>query len=102
MSYANADRLLPPDLLQEVQKYIQGSLIYIPKPPENHVAWGVKSGSRADLDQRNERIRQEKAQGRRIDELADQYSLSPEGIRKILYGHRSPGKPKLGNILSAG
>jgi len=28
-----------------------------------------------------------KAQGRKIDELADEYGLSPGGIRKILYGN---------------
>ncbi len=88
MSYVNADQLLPPDLLREIQKYVQGSLVYIPKPPQEHLSWGAKSGSRADYDVRNTAIRQKKTQGYRIDDLADEYGLSPEGIKKILYGNK--------------
>lgn len=88
MSYVNADQLLPPDLLREIQKYVQGSLVYIPKPPQEHLGWGTKSGSRADYDVRNTAIRQKKTQGYRIDDLADEYGLSPEGIKKILYGNK--------------
>ena len=86
MSYVNADRLLPPDLLKEIQKYVQGSLVYIPRPPTERLGWGTKNGTRADLDERNAAIQCKKAQGRGIDALADEYGLSPEGIRKILYG----------------
>ncbi|HOX48830.1 MAG TPA: CD3324 family protein [Spirochaetia bacterium] len=90
MSYLNADSLLPPDLLREVQKYIQGSLIYIPRPESLRLGWGSKSGAREALDRRNAEIRAAKAAGRSIDELADEYALSPDGIRKVLYRNRGP------------
>jgi Mor family transcriptional regulator len=88
MSYINADELLPPELLQELQSYVQGSLIYIPREDgEKRLEWGARSGARESFDRRNAEIRAAKAQGRKIDELADEYGLSPGGIRKILYGN---------------
>jgi hypothetical protein len=85
MSYIKADQMLPPDLLREVQKYVQGSLMYVPRETNVRQAWGSRSGARASLDSRNAAIRTAKASGKRIDDLADEYGLSPDGIRKILY-----------------
>jgi hypothetical protein len=91
MSYLNADLLLPPELLRKVQSYVQGSLIYIPRDGgEKRLGWGTRSGARECLDKRNAAIREAKAGGRRIDELAEEYGLSPGGIRKILYGVKRP------------
>jgi Mor family transcriptional regulator len=90
MSYINADELLPPELLREVQSYVQGSLVYIPREGgEKRLSWGERSGARASFDQRNAEIRAAKATGRKIDELADDYGLSSGGIRKILYGSKN-------------
>jgi len=89
MSYINADRLLPPELLREIQKYVQGSLVYIPRQPELHLGWGLKNGARAQLDRRNASIRAEKSRGKGVEELADSYGISPDGIRKVLY---APGR----------
>jgi len=85
MPYVNADSLLPPELVAELQKYAAGEMIYIPRPPEAHRPWGLKSGSRARLEARNAEIRQLKSQGHTIDALADRYCLSPDAIRKVLY-----------------
>jgi hypothetical protein len=93
MSYINADSLLPPELLREVQTYIQGSLVYIPRENgEKRLCWGSRSGARRSFDERNSEIKSEKAKGRRIDDLADDYGLSPGGIRKILYGSKKREK----------
>lgn len=35
MSYVNADDVLPKDLIGEIQKYVDGQLIYIPRKDEN-------------------------------------------------------------------
>ena len=94
MSYINAHQLLPPELIREIQKYVQGSLVYIPRQPENHLGWGSKNGTRDTLDRRNAAIREEKLRGRGIEELADAYGISPDGIRKILYGARRPAALK--------
>ncbi len=89
MSYQNADELLPPELLRAVQSYVQGSLVYIPRQGEKRLGWGARAGARDTFDKRNAAIRAAKAGGRRIDDLADDYGLSPGGIRKILYGGKA-------------
>ncbi len=94
MPYINADNLLPPELLLEVQKYVQGSLLYIPRPDNQKLSWGARSGARELFDRRNAAIKSRKAQGMRIDDLAEEYGLSSDGIRKILYGGES--EPTLG------
>ena len=85
MKYRNASEIFPDDLLKEIQKYTDGELVYIPKTKERQ-NWGDKSGARTFYQQRNEEIRQKfRHDHRRIDELAEEYGLSIETIRKILY-----------------
>ncbi|MDR0269370.1 CD3324 family protein [Paenibacillus sp.] len=85
MKYVNADMVLPEKLLKEVQKYIHGTVMYIPKPEGARRGWGVKSGSRQYIDQRNREIRHKYVQGATIDQLSEQFFLSCESIRKIVY-----------------
>ncbi|MEK4966591.1 CD3324 family protein [Cytobacillus sp. FSL R7-0696] len=85
MRYQKAKNVLPPELLKEIQKYIQGESIYIPKPPHNKDGWGMKSGARLKINQRNEEIRASYSMGKTMDELSDEYFLAHETIRKIIY-----------------
>ena len=34
MSYVNADEVLPEDLIREIQKYVDGKVLYIPRRSE--------------------------------------------------------------------
>ena len=45
MKYENAKDILPVKLLEEVQKYAEGKVIYIPKS-EKPKGWGEASGYR--------------------------------------------------------
>ncbi len=85
MSYVKGEDTLPPELLAEIQKYVQGALVYIPRPACERMPWGHKNGTRMQLDQRDEAIREAKASGKTINDLADEYALSADAIRKILY-----------------
>ncbi|MGN7170084.1 CD3324 family protein [Paenibacillus cellulositrophicus] len=85
MKYVNADIIFPEELLKEIQKYIQGSMVYIPTPEGQRKKWGENSGSRKHLSLRNETIRQQYIDGATIDELSDQFCLSIDSIRKIIY-----------------
>ncbi|MCR8658699.1 CD3324 family protein [Paenibacillus endoradicis] len=85
MEYINADVVLPEELLKEVQKYINGGMIYIPKPKGLRKGWGVNSGHRTYLTQRNDQIRESFLQGANIHQLSDQYFLSCDSIKKIVY-----------------
>lgn len=45
MKYRNASHVLPDKLVKEIQKYVNGEAIYIPKPDEKK-KWGEGSVSR--------------------------------------------------------
>jgi Mor family transcriptional regulator len=84
MSYKNAKELLPPQLLEELQEYFSGGIIYVPKT-KRKAGWGELSGTRRALDNRNAAIRMHFQSGMNIEELSDKYFLSEETIRKIVY-----------------
>lgn len=84
MKYVNAD-ILPEELLKEVQKYINGGMVYIPKPEGVRKGWGVNSGSRKYINQRNDEVRQRFSQGATVDQLSEQFFLSCDSIKKIVY-----------------
>ncbi|MDR0268139.1 CD3324 family protein [Paenibacillus sp.] len=85
MKYINADEIFPRELLKEIQKYVHGETIYIPRPIGTRKKWGEKNGNRALLQQRNDQIREQYAEGVSIIELADRFYLSYDSIRKIVY-----------------
>ncbi len=85
MRYVNAHDILPKELLDKLQKYVQGDLIYIPKPENERVQWGALSGERLRLQKRNEQIKLLYQQGKSLTNLAEQYHLSIETIKKIIY-----------------
>lgn len=89
MQYRNGKEVLPPRLLKEMQKYIQGELIYIPKENNQRAGWGEVNGSRALIAQRNKDILQLHREGKSLEELEEMYSLSNDSIRKIIYKTRS-------------
>lgn len=85
MKYRKASEIFPDELLREIQKYSSGELVYIPKKTERE-NWGSSSGAKNFYMQRNNEIRSKfHHEKKRIDELAEEYNLSPETIRKIVY-----------------
>lgn len=82
-SYRNAAEVLPPELLERLQEYVQGVHIYVPIKGQP-ARWGEKSGTRRQLAERNEEIRRCYAAGEDIDALADRFFLSCDSVRKIL------------------
>ncbi|MTI47327.1 CD3324 family protein [Sporosalibacterium faouarense] len=87
MSYKNAAEILPSHLLEQVQKYIDGGLVYIPKNGKK-TGWGCLSGARKSIDIRNSKILNLHSQGYSISELADKFYLSEETIKKIVYNKK--------------
>jgi len=97
MKYRNASEVLPDPLLKELQKYAGGEALYIPAAGERK-SWGEGSGSRRYYAERNEEIRQkfrraksrspqdQRSCGEIIDALAEEYALSEDRVRKIVYG----------------
>ena len=85
MKYRNASEIFPDELLKEIRKYSSGELIYIPEEG-NRKNWGSKSGAKTYYVERNSEIRRKfHNDGKKISQLADEYGLSTDTIRRILY-----------------
>ena len=107
MQYENAKDILPESLLKEVQKYAEGKAIYIPKRTKRE-GWGEASGYREKLNRRNSAILNRYSAGASIMEIAEEFYLSPETIKKIVYGKKvilpefSPSVHSAGQYSNAG
>jgi len=88
MKYVKAQAVLPESLLAEIQKYIQGEMVYIPKSPSNYEKWGTKTGSRMAIAERNENMVKAYKSGTPIPQLAESYYLAEDTVRNIVYGKR--------------
>jgi len=85
MKYRNASEILPDELLKELQKYAPGEILYVPSD-KRRKKWGADTGARHFYEQRNEEIRHKFFHLKvAMDALCEEYSLSDETVRKILY-----------------
>ena len=85
MKYINAAEILPEKLLKEIQTYIDGDVLYIPKTSAKK-EWGSVSGSREFYQKRNKEIQLLFKNGYSIDTLSKQYGLAHSTLKKIIYG----------------
>jgi Acetyltransferases, including N-acetylases of ribosomal proteins len=83
MKYRNAAELLPPQLLQELQKYAQGKTLYIPKIMRK--SWGAGTGADKFYSRRNSDIRKQFSCGSDLKKLSDEYFISEDAVKKIIY-----------------
>ena len=85
MKYINAAEILPDQLLKELQRYVSGEVLYIPKVSDKK-EWGTANGSRLFYQKRNEEIKRLYKAGYSLDILVERYHLAYSTIRKIVYG----------------
>ncbi len=85
MKYINAAEILPEQLLKELQTYIDGSVIYVPKASTKN-EWGATSGARTFYQERNKEIQKLFKEDYSIEVLTEQYGLAYSTIKKIIYG----------------
>jgi Mor family transcriptional regulator len=86
MSYIKADEVLPRELLETIQQYVDGKLIYIPCKERRE--WGSVTSARAFFCERNRRIYEAYQRGASVRELSHRFSLSEKSIQKILRDQR--------------
>ena len=98
MSYVNAKDVLPEKLVKEIQKYIDGQLIYIPRKSENSLLWGEKNGTKEKLAERNQMIVNRYYSGQTIAELSEVYFLSEKRIRGIIHEYESSKRENEGGF----
>ena len=85
MKYVKVETILPDNLVREIQKYIQSGYIYIPSQLEKRKKWGENSGSQTYMQNRNGDIRNKYESGYKIKDLAEEFFLSVDSIKKIIY-----------------
>ena len=81
MSYINANDILPKELINEIQKYVQGVNLYIPKIFDKK---NTDSEYKKELLDRNMEIYKMFQSGNKVSELAKMYYLSDKSIYRIL------------------
>ncbi len=88
MRYVRARDLLPEELLAQLQQYVDGAYLYVPRREENRLAWGERTHSKRETADRNLAIFQEAEAGKDSAELAKSYFLTEKTIRRILLEER--------------
>ncbi len=84
MSYRNVYDLLPEEIVAQIQEYIDGQAIYIPKKESNKKSWGENTDTRQVLADRNSRIYRDYKSGMSTVLLSEKYYLAEKSIRRIL------------------
>ncbi len=82
MSYIRADEILPRELLETIQQYAEGKLLYIPRKEKQK--WGSATSAKAFYRERNRRIYEAHRAGVGVKELAQRFSLAEKSIHRIL------------------
>ena len=98
MSYVNADDVLPQSLVKEIQKYVDGGLLYIPRKDAKTFAWSEKSGTKDRLAKRNQDIVSRYYLGETISNLSEVYFLSEKRIRGIICEYESSQRKENGGF----
>lgn len=89
MSYKKANNLLPAELVELIQQYVDGESIYIPKKEENKKPWGSGTTIRQELEMRNAAIYDDYLSEIDSSTLAERYYLSVKSIQRIILQEKS-------------
>ncbi len=89
MCYKAAKEILPIEVIEIIQNYIQGEYIYIPKKENTRQQWGTKNNTRKEINLRDEAIYGEYVAGISRKQLADKYFLSKKSIDRIILKEKS-------------
>lgn len=84
MSYKRAEEILPKEVIELIQRYVDGENIYIPRKSENRLEWGAGTETRRELRARNRQIYSDYLVGMKIQQLACKYYLSEKSIQRII------------------
>lgn len=84
MSYKKAVYILPNNLLELIQQYVDGEFIYIPRKSDNKKEWGSNTTTRKELYERNTKIYKDYLAGSNIEQLCEKYYLSLKSIQRVI------------------
>ena len=85
MGYKRAEDILPKEIIELIQQYIDGENIYIPRKSERRLEWGTKTATKRELAVRNKQIYNEYLTGMKVEELANTLQVCLDsGAKKVL------------------
>ena len=84
MGYIRAEEILPVEVIELIQQYVDGENIYIPRKPAHRQAWGAGTQIKQELSARNQQIYRDYLAGNKTSDLAGKYYLSKKSIQRIL------------------
>ena len=84
MQYKKATHVLPKELLKQVQSYVDGEYLYIPRASEKKKQWGTTTATRLELEHRNESSYQDYLAGIPSKTSAERYFLSIKSVQRIV------------------
>jgi len=84
MSYRKAEQILPMEIIELIQNYVDGECLYIPRKADKRHTWGNKTSIRKELDMRNKQIYKDYKSGIKTYALAEKYYLSEKSIQRIV------------------
>lgn len=84
MGYRRAEEILPMEVIEIIQRYVDGENIYIPRIEKHRKPWGSNTVIRKELMDRNEMIWTDYQNGDNVKTLAMNYFLSEKSIQRIL------------------
>lgn len=97
MKYKNATKVLPNELIEQIQQYVQGEYVYIPIK-DREVDTNITEYA-IEIQKRDEHIYTKHLEGMKNIELAKRYSLSESSIRRIIIKQRK-GYKEMKNYVS--
>lgn len=86
LKYKNANNILPPELIEIIQLYVQGECIYI--PIKEKIQKGNPTMYKVELQKRDEHIYAKSLEGVSNGVLSIKYNLSESSIRRIIIKQR--------------
>lgn len=84
MCYIKAKEVLPIEVIELIQKYVEGEYIYIPKKEGNRSSWGKNTNIRKEIKLRDLNIYSDYIKGTSRIDLAKKYFLSKKSIDRII------------------
>ena len=86
MKYKNANSILPEELIEVIQQYVQGEYIYI--PIRDKIEKTTLTEYEVELQKRDEHIYTKALEGASNKNLSKVYNLSESSIRRIIINQR--------------
>lgn len=89
MNYISAKDVLPMEIIKQIQCYVDGHFIYIPKSEAKKKGRKVDTLAKRELSARNTNIYREYMNGISIQQLSQKYFLVEKSIQRIIRQERT-------------